>query len=287
MRKHLLLTLAVVLLASCKTIKVTDVSYISLRPERQELAPIDSLPKEATLQLTPIINENNVSVQVTNLSDEFIVVDRTKSFFVDPDGNTITFFDPTVTAVTTSDSDGKSKGISVNAGSVYSALGGGGVLGSILNGVNVGGGNSNVQTTTNTTYKQDLYPQVNIAPKGRSNLSREFEVVGLKALMGHLSTTANGTYTPENTVWRFSVCIYYSCDEGKTFEKMVSHFYVNSFYSAPVRTHGKVNDAVREVLTIKSDALDEQYFIWRVNVKQYNNACPYYYQVSKLLYDYK
>ena len=76
---------------------------------------------------------------------------------------------PYYTPTATSSTNGKNGGVGVNVGSVTGALGIGGIVGGIANGVNVGGGSSSSETTT--TYSQRV---VAIPPLSQKTLMDQF-----------------------------------------------------------------------------------------------------------------
>lgn len=89
----------------------------------------------------------HVIVTVKNKTMKPIYVDLGQCFLVKGE-EPYAYYVPGETHTTT----GTSTGVSVNMGSVTGALGLGGVMGTLANGVNVGGGSSSV--TTNITYTQ-------------------------------------------------------------------------------------------------------------------------------------
>lgn len=89
------------------------------------------------------------SVAVKNNTQKVVYVDLGNTFFVSG-GGAIPYYVPTATSTATS----SSSGVSVNAGAVTGALGIGGAVGSLANGVNVGGGHNS--TTVNIVYSQRI-----------------------------------------------------------------------------------------------------------------------------------
>ena len=104
-----------------------------------------------------------VQITVENLYSQTIYVDLGNCFFV-RNGEAYPYYKPSATSTTT----GSSNGASVNLGSVTSALGVGGIAGTIANGVNIGGGKSSSSSTI--TYSQRI---VAIPPK--SEIKLEFQ----------------------------------------------------------------------------------------------------------------
>ena len=104
-----------------------------------------------------------ILVTVENISPKTVYVDLGNSFFI-RDGEASPYYTPSATST----SIGLSGGVSVNLGSVTSALGVGGIAGTLANGVNVGGGKSNSSSTI--TYAQRI---VAIPPK--SGIKLEYQ----------------------------------------------------------------------------------------------------------------
>lgn len=86
-------------------------------------------------------------VKIKNKSKKVIYVDLGNTFFIRPE-NTTAYYIPS----STTNSSSSEKGISLNMGAVAGALGVGGVVGTLADGVNVGG--ANVVGTSNTVYSQ-------------------------------------------------------------------------------------------------------------------------------------
>lgn len=118
---------------------------------------------------TPIFKQEGryvnpgIQVIVENISTRTLYVDLGNSFFV-RNGEASPYYTPSATSTTT----GTSGGASINLGSVASALGVGGIAGTLASGVNVGGGKSSSSSTV--TYAQRI---VAIPPK--SEIKLEFQ----------------------------------------------------------------------------------------------------------------
>ena len=100
-------------------------------------------------------------IWIKNKTDKPIMIDLGNSFRVDSDNLSRRYF---VQSETTSVSSGKANGGAVNLGSVASALGADGVLGTIASGVSVGGGNSYSSTTTYSNERIVVVPPMGVAP---------------------------------------------------------------------------------------------------------------------------
>lgn len=248
-----------IILLSCSTVGklVTNaVAYQSVRTEQYKA----DIPDDATIAVGYSIGyDGSLIAIVRNLTDQIMIIDQTKSFFVNSDGLSTSYYDPTVRTTSSTDIQSNTGGASVNLGAIGGALGIGGPLSGILSGINVGGSNTVGTSTTNTTYFADL-PQISLAPKSHGAMSKTFIISGIG---GHGMSDLgpmNSTYTPQSSNCKFSVCISYSVDGGNSFEKIVTPFYVNALIACPVKRHGQVNEALREVLTIKPDALGESWW---------------------------
>lgn len=100
-------------------------------------------------------------IWIRNKTDKPIMIDLGNSFRVDSDNLSRIYF---VQSETTSVSSGKANGGAVNLGSVASALGADGVLGTIASGVSVGGGNSYSATITYSNERIVVVPPMGVAP---------------------------------------------------------------------------------------------------------------------------
>lgn len=263
-----LVLLMVLFLASCSTERLVtkSVSYQSIRTTQYKT----EIPSDAKIAVGYYLSDAGVLVPVVkNLTDEIMIIDQTKSFFVNSDGQSISYFDPTVRTTTNTTVQSATKGASVNLGAVGSALGVGGAARTLLSGINVGGSNTMGSSTTNTTYFADQ-PQISLAPQSQGAMSKSYTVSGV----GNVDYTDElySEFNYKNSYCRFSVCISYSIDGGQHFEKLVTQFYANSLLACPVKQHGKVNDALHNILLRKPDAIHEQWWLLRsVNNKKISN----------------
>lgn len=109
--------------------------------------PGTGLYEDAHLKVAIVVNGNNAQLAVYNKTANVIYLDKGNSFVYKNNEPVCLFQNSSYTSGKSSES-----GATVNLGSVASALGIGGVIGTIASGVNVGGGNS-IQNAT-TTYEQ-------------------------------------------------------------------------------------------------------------------------------------
>lgn len=274
-------------LMSCSSNRLvtTRVAYQSIRTAEPKSS--ENLDKAKISVLYFIDKKGDLDVYIQNLTSEIMIINQEMSFFVNSNGKSTCYYDPTVRTTSTTDLSSTTTGGSVNLGAIGGALGIGGTLGKILGGVNVGGSGTSGEAVTNTTYFQDT-PRISLGPKGSGAMSKRFSVLGIGE--GKIPNVTNPSATKamtENTSnCKFSVCISYSVDDGATFNKLVTNFYVNSCLSVGVVEYGKVNDALRTLLTTKRDALGEPWWL----IKFDNNVSCYMsfdcYQ-SGFLFDYQ
>ena len=181
-----------------------------------------------------------------------MTIDQTMSFFVNTDGKSTSYYDPTVRTTSTTDLSSKTKGVSVNLGSIAGALGIGGIFGQIANGVNVGGSGTTGQSVTNATYVSDQ-PRVSLAPNSNAAMSKVFTVYALAYIADTQQEIILPSVSQNNSHCRFSVCISYSLDNGMTFDKLVTDFYVDAYMNVPIKSEWKEGDALRTITQSKPD----------------------------------
>ena len=261
--------LATLILTSCGSTKLEtySVAYQSVRPVDYK----SEIPDDATIIVAyAFSNDGNLTVAVKNNTDEIMIIDQTKSFLVNSDGQSISYYDPTVRVQSSTSIASNTSGGSVNLGAVAGALGVGGRLGALASGINVGGSSTDGFSTTNTTYFADQ-PQISLGPKGNGLMSKTYGIKYLGKSTLSSSSERNGQYSSKDSYCKFSVCITYSIDGGETFERIVTDFYANSLIICPVRNHGKVNEALHTVLSSKTDALGEPWWMLYFKTSINNN----------------
>lgn len=244
-------------LTSCSSTRLSTkrVHYQSVR----KVYRYDNKQDANILVCTNLSADGFLDVVVKNLSNEIMLIDMSRSFVVTTSGESISYYDPTVRVESSTDIISTTSGATVNVGAVAGALGVGGVAGQILNGVNVGkSGTSGVSNTT-TTYFVDQ-PQINLAPQGSGKMPKSFNVGGIGD--GHCFNHTNAEHNTHTTATKkFSVCLSYSIDEGKSWRKFEQWFFINSELCVPVEKSGFVNTAVRTILQTKNDAVNEPWWI--------------------------
>lgn len=113
---------------------------------------------------TPDYNlHNKFFVQIYNKTDNIIYIDLGSTFRVMGDGTSKVYFDTSQTTV----NKGNISGASINFGAITGAAGIGGAVGTLANGVAVGGGNT---TSISKTYMKQRI--VSVPPHGRIPLEK-------------------------------------------------------------------------------------------------------------------
>lgn len=285
MMRLLFLTASMFALTSCSVtrLETTKVAYQSVNTVKKQPQTLADIPNDAKIMVTYAISEDGeLTAIVTNKTSEIMIIDQTMSFFVDSNGQSISYYDPTIRTTTTTDYSSKTRGGSVNLGVIGDAFGISGTLGQILGGINVGGSGTAGVSVTNATYIADQ-PKVSMAPHSNGAMSKVFNIngIGKEALASSNRTLPHISSNMAHC--KFSVCISYSIDGGKNFDKIVTDFYENSEVVIPVQGKGRVNDALRNVFIQKNDALYEPWWM----LYFVNNAGGEDHRICGLLVDYK
>lgn len=272
--------------ASCGSTKLStsSVGYQSVRTTHAQPTQTSPIPDDAKIAVAYSIGgDGALTAIVYNRTSEIMTIDQTKSFFVNSDGKSVSYYDPTVRTTSVTDMSSVTKGGSVNLGSIAGALGVGGTIGQLANGINLGGSGTSGTAETSTTYVADL-PQVSLAPHSNGAMSKTFHVTGLGASSLGESAVNQPSLTKDQSYCRFSVCISFSVDGGQTYDKLITDFYANSKVVVPVVKHGQVNNALRQIYEQKLDAINEYW--WLLNF-DYNKPMGFNKRVQGILYDYK
>lgn len=270
-------------LFSCGTvIKNESITYFSIRSRHAQPTPESPIPDAAKIAVSYQVNNRGLlTATVFNRTDEIMTIDQTLSFLVSMGGQSTSYFDPTVRTTTVTDVNSATRGGSVNLGALAGALGIGGTVGRLANGINLGGANTNTSAVTNSTYIADQ-PKVSIGPRGSGIMSKTFSI-GTFPMQKEFSAP-----NFDSSPYHFTVCITYSTDNGKTFQKLVSEFYINAYYHIAVKERGKMNNALRELYQKKPDAINEK--IWCLSTAP--NIDGTHFSVNKefctgVIYDYQ
>ena len=246
-------------------LETSSVAYQSVRTRYAQPTQSSPIPDDAKIAVAyTISSEGELTAIVYNRTSEIMTIDQTMSFFVNSDGKSTSYYDPTVRTTSTTDLSSKTKGAGINLGAIAGALNIGGVVGDIARGVNVGGSGTSGTSVTNATYIADQ-PRVSIAPHGNGAMSKVFKVTGIgKQVLKGKNIVA--TCLKENESYcKFSVCITYSVDNGATFERLVTDFYADSMVIIPVTNHGNVNEALQKLYQTKTDCLNAPWYMINFN----------------------
>ena len=130
------------------------------------------------------------NIRLTNKTDRTIYIDKGNCFRLESEGKAFCYYDNSEQITV---NHGGATGVSIGLGSVAGALGFGGIVGQLADGVNVGGGTSN---SVSRTYAQQRV--IAIPPHGNRNLTDEHWA---KTKSGHVLAYAN--YEPIEEAERF------------------------------------------------------------------------------------
>ena len=257
-------------LFSCSTVRTTCVGYQSIRTTYKQPTQV---PEDAEIVVAfKITEEGEITPIVHNLTDEIMIIDNTKSFFVKWDGSSYSYYDPTVRTVTNTSTYGSSTTYASANSNVNATKTG--VSQTVIGGSST---SNSVFTTTDVSTFVDQ-PTISLGPRGKGAMAHTYRIgkVGTGFIdANETKTFAETNITPKESYCKFSVTISYSTDNGRSFKKIVTDFYANSLLIQPVKKTGLrkpletyyVNDALREIYKAKPDLLDEQWFLLSFDVK--------------------
>lgn len=255
-------------LSSCKstqgTLEISGIGYQAINTKKPQLTKNEKIPSDAEILVTYAIDQDGkIAVMVKNLTNQIMIVDQEMSFFINTTGESLSYYDPSVYTKTESNFNANTSGASFNLGALANAFGVGGALGSLLGGTTVGGSSTYGQTLTNTVTVSDQ-KRINIGPKGMVAMSKNYKIngIGQKSISSESLLT---TYTYDNSPAHFSVCIYYSSDEGKTFQKIVTDFYASTYSYSPITNKDNVNGDLRKFMISKPDLFSQPWYILYFN----------------------
>ncbi len=291
MKKTTLLYAAVTLctLSSCGGPKLvtTGVGYQSIRTHHAQPTPSNPIPNNAEIAVAYALSKDgNLTAVVYNRTSEIMIIDQTMSFFVNSDGQSTSYYDPTIRTTSVTNSSSTTKGGSVNLGAVAGALGIGGTMGQLASGINLGGAGTTGSSTTSSTYIADQ-PRVALAPHSNGAMSKVYKVKAIDPLTVDNGPVMQPQLSAQMSPYRFSVCISYSLDNGATFKKLVTEFYASAMIALPVakgKNGYQVNETLRQIYAAKPDALSEPW--WMLNFVS-NVSSGMNERIQGLLYDYQ
>ena len=248
--------------ASCVTKNKTYcVNYQSIRQKYAQPTKEEPIPEDAKIVVSYNISlDGELTAIVHNRTNEIMTIDQTQSFFVNSDGISTSYFDPTVKTVSTTDLSSKTKGLSVNLGSIANAFGVGGIVGDLAQGINVGGSGTNGQAVKEETFIADQ-PQVSVAPNSTTAMSKVFTIAAINDNNIERRKIVTPILQQEDAPYKFSVCISYSFDGGKTYDRILTEFYVDSYINIPLRNEGMISEALIEIEQNKPDMYNVPWYI--------------------------
>ena len=260
------LSVLLCLFTGCSTSGVLSVNSVNYQALRTEFAQSESIPKDAKIAVEYFFNsEGEMQPVVYNLTSEILILDQTKSFVIMPDGMSVSYYDPAVHTSTTGTYSSETGSKSFNLGGITAALGIGGPL-SILAGATTLGSSATVGAMSQNSITITDQPKVNIGPKGCIAMSKAYQIPGIGKNGKAIEDFVDIPYKKANT--RFSVCITYSVDDGESFDKLVTNFYLSSSISIPVKNR-MVSQAFYSIYNRKPDALAENTYLFIIpnNIK--------------------
>ncbi len=273
------------LLTSCQSIDLQaySVNYMSIRQKYAQPTQEQPIPDEAKIAVAYVISENGeLAVNIQNRTSDIMIIDKVHSYFVNTDGKSTSYYDPTVKQVSTTDLSSKSKGVSVNLGSVARAFGVGGIVGDLASGITVGGSGTKGQAVTEEAIVVDQ-PQISLAPNSNTIVQRVFIVSAIGTQSTERREIIKPYMTHNESPCKFSVCISYSVDNGATFEKLVTEFYADAYLNVPVKD-GKISEALNVIEQSRPDMYNTPW--WMLHFNTSISEVKKYVQCG-IIYDYQ
>lgn len=251
------------MLCSCSTagtLTVSSVTYQAVNTKNPQPPKNTPIPPSAKILATYAIDKSGkIGVIIKNLTNEILVIDQEKSFLINTTGESQPYYDPNVYSTTTTNYNFSTEGSSLSLGALANAFGIGGPLGSILSGIGLSQSATTGLATSNTITVSDQ-KRINIGPRGMVGLSKAFPVTGVGR--GHIHPTSRAVdMSYKDSPLKFSICISYSLDDGETFNKMVTEFYVTSCIYEKVESYKYVNKALRNIMQAKPDLLSQPWYM--------------------------
>ena len=284
-KNHLLLSgiVSAALLSSCGTAGHLSINSVGYQSVRTDFAFPEKIPVDAKIATVYSFDKNGeLTVIVKNLTQDIMTIDNKKSFLIMPDGNSISYFDPVVTANTKSSFSSETNSSSFNLGALSSALGIVGPLGSLMGGLTIGSSHTEGQSNSSTVILADQ-PTVSIGPNGAGVMPKHYSVPGVGVGAMKKPDISASAAKPSESRCRFSVCVSYSFDNGKSYDKLITNFYVNTTMTVKV-DRSTVDDGFKRIYAAKADALSEPCYMFHVATNLPKGTDTYRYGI---LVDYK
>lgn len=238
------------------------VSGVKYQSVRTSFAQPEDFPKDAKIVTQYFFSPTGkLMVVVYNRTNEIMTIDQTRSFLINTDGMSKSYYDPTVVSTTSGTMESSTSGTTVNLGAISSALGIGGIAGTLLGGISVGNASTEGNYNSSTVTVQDM-PSVSVGPHGKMVLSKEFEIMGLGGGSPSGYECVDAKY--KDAPLKFSVCVSYSLEGSDESMKLVTDFYVNTNLYADV-SKGMVSDAFTQIYRSKPDAVAEYVYLFNIN----------------------
>lgn len=260
------LCFVVSMLTGCSTqgnLQVKAVTYQSINTKKPQVPDNTIIPKNISILAFYAIDESgNILVSVQNPTDEIMIIDNEKSYFINGNGKYSSYYDPTISIETASRFSSITNSASVNIGSIASAFGVGGSIETLLSGVTAGKSTTSGEINSSTTITQ-RQKQTKIGPRGRYWMPMTFTIKGIGKNKFDASVN-NANYTYQTSPTNFKVCISYSLDDGETFDTLETDFYASSYLYIPVTSNDMVNKAMRNILSSKTDILDQPWYLLHI-----------------------
>ena len=190
---------------------------------------------------------NTYNMLIKNKSQSVLYVDLANSFRVDSNGKSKSLYNGEVTTVSTSSSQGASLGL----GAITNALGIGGLVGTLANGLTVGGGNSDNMTRTYQMQQILVIPSKgseyvskyvsdrgyavskgeSIAPGNLSTITRVGDDGKMKVICVRLLRNEEKVFSSEESPYYIDYLITYSSDsEFKTYSTLKFRLYISQAF---------------------------------------------------------
>ena len=98
--KQITIFLICLLFTACGSsggLQTTNVAYVSVKTRHMQPTTSSPIPDNAKIAVAYSISQNGeFTAIVYNRTSEIMTIDQTKSFFVGPNGKSISYYDPTV-----------------------------------------------------------------------------------------------------------------------------------------------------------------------------------------------
>lgn len=201
---------------------------------------------------------------IRNKTNQMLYLDLANTFFV-TSGQSTCYYIPS----STTDSRSSASGASVNLGAVTNALGVGGFVGSLANGINVGGGATNA--TVSTVYSQRI---VAVAPQSTIKLPAQY-LIGEKDMKIAPGFDYARYYTSGLIPMDMGGCLYANiASDSESGKMMFGDKYECDFDKSPLKMSFYVAYSTNEQCTQES-VLESHYYLSEIFGNRKNRAMNY------------